>query len=100
MATYKELQAQIEALKQQAEAQRKAEVAAVVAEIRAKMDEYGITLADLGSRRAGGTSSKGSRIAPKYRNAQTGETWTGRGKMPRWLQNAVDSGMSKESFRI
>ena len=99
MATYKELQSQIEALKQQAEAQRKAEIAAVVADIRAKMDEYGITLADLGSRRAG-ASSKGSTVAPKYRNAQTGETWTGRGKMPRWLQNAVDSGNSKESFLI
>lgn len=99
MATYKELQSQIEALKQQAEAQRKAEIAAVVADIRAKMDEYGITQADLGSRRAG-ASSKGSTVAPKYRNAQTGETWTGRGKMPRWLQNAVDAGKTKESFLI
>jgi DNA-binding protein H-NS len=99
MATYKELQSQIEALKQQAEAQRKAEIATVVADIRAKMDEYGITLADLGTRRAS-ASSKGSTVAPKYRNVQTGETWTGRGKMPRWLQNAVDSGKSKESFLI
>lgn len=99
MATYKELQTQIEALKQQAEAQRKAEISAVVADIRAKMDEYGITLADLGSRRAG-VSSKGSTVPPKYRNAQTGETWTGRGKMPRWLQSAVDGGKSKESFLI
>lgn len=99
MATYKELQSQIEALKQQAEVQRKAEISAVVSDIRAKMDEYGITLADLGSRR-GGVSSKGSTVAPKYRNAQTGETWTGRGKMPRWLQSAVDGGKSKESFLI
>ncbi|MGE0072133.1 MAG: H-NS family nucleoid-associated regulatory protein [Thiomonas sp.] len=99
MATYKELQAQIEALKQQAEAQRKAEISAVVADIRAKMEEYGLTLADIGTRRVGG-SSKGSTVAPKYRNAQTGETWSGRGKMPRWLQTAVDNGQSKESFLI
>ncbi|WP_298291750.1 H-NS histone family protein [Thiomonas sp.] len=99
MATYKELQAQIEALKQQAEAQRKAEISAVIADIRAKMEEYGLTLADIGTRRVG-ASSKGSTVAPKYRNAQTGETWSGRGKMPRWLQTAVDNGQSKESFLI
>ncbi len=99
MATYKELQSQIEALKQQAEAQRKAEISAVVADIRAKMEEYGISLADLGSRRVA-ASSKGSVVPPKYRNAATGETWTGRGKMPRWLQSAVDAGKSKDAFLI
>lgn len=98
MPSYKELQAQIEALKQQAEAQRKAEIASVIADIRAKMEEYGITLADLSTRR--GSSARGSSVAPKYRHPQTGETWSGRGKMPRWLQSAVDAGQSKESFRI
>lgn len=98
MPTYKELQAQIEALKQQAEAQRKVEIAGVIADIRAKMQEFGITLADLSPRR--GSSTKGSSVAPKYRHPQTGETWSGRGKMPRWLQAAVDAGQSKESFRI
>ncbi len=98
MPSYKELQAQIEALKQQAEAQRKAEIASVIADIRAKMEEFGITLADLSTRRS--SSAKGSSVAPKYRHPQTGETWSGRGKMPRWLQSAVDAGQSKESFRI
>ena len=98
MATYKELQAQIESLQQQAEAQRKAEIASVIADIRAKMDEFGITLADLGTRRSSG--AKGSTVAPKYRHPQTGETWSGRGKMPRWLQAAVDAGQSKDSFLI
>lgn len=97
MPTYKELQAQIESLKQQAEAQRKAEIANVIADIRAKMDEFGISLADLSTRRSG---AKGSTVAPKYRHPQTGETWSGRGKMPRWLQAAVDAGQSKESFLI
>lgn len=47
MATYKELKAQAEALFQQAESARRAEIATVVAEIQARMKEYGITLADL-----------------------------------------------------
>jgi DNA-binding protein H-NS len=24
-------------------------------------------------------------VKPKYRNAATGETWTGRGKPPKWI---------------
>jgi len=48
MTTYKELQAQIEQLRKQAEELRQAEIAGVIAEIKAKMNEYGITGADLG----------------------------------------------------
>ena len=99
MATYTELQREIARLMQQAEAARKAEVAAVIAEIKAKMAEYGITAADLGS---SGRSSraKGTTVAAKYRNRATGETWTGRGKMPRWLQAEVNAGRRKEDFLI
>jgi DNA-binding protein H-NS len=27
------------------------------------------------------------KVAPKYRDPATGQTWTGRGKTPRWLQD-------------
>ena len=99
MSSYTELQREIARLMQQAEAARKAEVAAVIADIKAKMVEYGITVADLGST---GRSSraKGGTVAAKYRNSATGETWTGRGKMPRWLQTQVNSGKRKEDFLI
>ena len=99
MSSYTELQREIARLMQQAEAARKAEVSAVIADIKAKMVEYGITVADLGST---GRSSraKGGTVAAKYRNSATGETWTGRGKMPRWLQTQVNSGKRKEDFLI
>src|ERR1700757_818071 len=29
------------------------------------------------------------RVLPKYRNPQTSETWSGRGKLPRWLVAAM-----------
>ncbi|RBB31555.1 H-NS histone family protein [Burkholderia reimsis] len=29
---------------------------------------------------------KGDKIKPKYWNPETGETWSGRGKMPLWLR--------------
>jgi DNA-binding protein H-NS len=40
------------------------------------------------------------RVVPKYRNPQTSETWSGRGKLPRWLVAAMKSGRKMEEFRI
>jgi DNA-binding protein H-NS len=40
------------------------------------------------------------RVLPKYRNPQTYETWSGRGKRPRWLVAAMKSGHKIEEFRI
>lgn len=100
MPTHQELSAQIASLMQQAEAQRKAEVAAVIRDLRAKMTEFGITAADLGMGRLSRSSRAGHTVAVKYRNVATGETWTGRGKMPRWLAAEVAKGRSKEQFAV
>ncbi len=98
MATYKELKAQAEALLQQAEAARRAEIAAVVAEIQAKMREYGITLADL---RGGAKKSKPrAAVAAKYRNPATGESWSGRGRAPKWLADEAAKGRARDEFLI
>lgn len=41
------------------------------------------------------------KVAPKYRNpANTGETWTGRGKQPRWLAAYTAEGKKLEDFLI
>jgi DNA-binding protein H-NS len=40
------------------------------------------------------------RVLPKYRNPQTSETWSGRGKRPRWLVAAMKSGRKMEEYRI
>ncbi|CAB3919708.1 H-NS histone family [Achromobacter xylosoxidans] len=39
-------------------------------------------------------------VAPKYRDQATGDTWTGRGKPPRWLSAAERAGTSREAFLI
>ena len=98
MATYKELKAQAEALLQQAEAARRAEIAAVVAETQARMKEYGITLADLkgGAKKA---KPRGA-VAAKYRNPVTGDTWSGRGRAPKWLADALAKGRSRDEFLL
>jgi len=98
MATYKELKAQAEVLLQQAETARRAEIAAVVAEIQARMKEYGITLVDLkgGAKKA---KSRGA-VAAKYRNPATGESWSGRGRAPRWLADELAEGRAKDEFLV
>jgi DNA-binding protein H-NS len=41
------------------------------------------------------------RVFPKYVNpAQPGETWSGRGKQPRWLAAQLSSGRKLDEFRI
>ena len=98
MSTYKELKAQAEALLKQAEAARRAEIASVVADIQARMKEYGISLNDLkgGQRRPNARAA----VAAKYRNPATGESWSGRGRAPKWLAEELAKGRSKDAFLI
>lgn len=111
MSNYQDLLAKKAALeKQSAELDkqlqdaRRAERAGVISQVKALMAEHGLTLADLGGK--GGTPTKapsasaGRKVAPKYRNSATGETWTGRGLQPKWVQAAVASGKKLEDFAI
>ncbi len=44
---------------------------------------------------------KGGKLPPKYRHPKDPSlTWTGRGQMPRWLQELVTQGHNREEFRI
>lgn len=86
----------------------------VIDSIIKSMKEYEITPEELvaayakGARSAAKTTraarkSPGAprgRVAPKYRNPQTNDTWTGRGKAPRWITDAESQGMSRDQFLI
>ncbi len=39
------------------------------------------------------------KVAPKYRD-EAGNTWSGRGSRPRWLQAALDSGKTLEDLAV
>ena len=42
-----------------------------------------------------------SKVAPKYKNPANGsETWTGRGRQPRWVADALTAGKSLEDLLI
>ena len=92
MTSYKELLMQREALEQQISEARHRELSDAVAQVQKLVSEYGLTAKDVfhsgkGAGKAGRSSTAGSKVAPKYRDSATGQTWTGRGKAPKWIQN-------------
>ena len=97
-----ELLAQKAALDQKILETRRNLKADAVAKVRALMAEHGLTAADLSARatttqKKSGTASK---VAVKYRNASTGESWTGRGLQPRWLKAALAQGRKLGDFAV
>lgn len=100
MATYSELMAQAQALMSQAEQARKSELASVIADIKAKMKQYGISVADLGGASSATKKAGKSKAAAKYRGPQ-GELWAGGpGRKPEWVRAVLASGKSIEDYRI
>ncbi len=97
----RDLLQQIETLKKQAEEVRQQEIAEAIKDIKATMSEYGITPADLGfsvAARAGKASK--APAAAKYRNPTSDDTWSEKGRAPKWLQEAEALGQSREQFLI
>jgi DNA-binding protein H-NS len=102
MTTLSDIQKQIAQLQKQAEEIKAQEHGKHVQEILDKMAEYGLTMADLQGRKSGGRKSaaKSSNPAPAKFRGPNGETWSGRGLMPRWLSTLVAQGRTKEEFAI
>lgn len=101
MATLQELLTQKEALEREIELTKKRDRAEAIAKVRSLMAEYGLTLADLGGRTAAAPkASGGGKVAAKYRDAATGQTWSGRGLQPNWLKAALAAGRSLDDFKV
>ena len=87
------MQARIERIKAE---KKHAERAAVREKILGLAKQHGFDIRDLFGRSAG---TRGT-VAGQYR-ANTGNTWTGRGRMPRWLVAATRGGRAKkEDFLV
>jgi len=75
-----------------------------VARVRQLMAELGVTLADLTSTDASKEkrtrAGKGEKVPPKYINAETNVTWSGRGATPHWLKAHEAAGRNREEFLI
>ena len=118
MSNLQDIQGQIEKLQKQAADIKARDFEATVQDILAKMQSFGITVKDLtpgkrrngakGKAKSGAASGKktpaaskktGQPVPPKFRGPD-GQTWSGRGLMPRWLSALVAEGQPRENFAI
>jgi len=85
--TYKNLLGEIQRLQTLAAKRRRKEVGAVIADIRQKTAKPK-------------RKSAKRKVAPKYKDPQSGATWSGRGLTPRWLAEKEKAGAKREEFLI
>ena len=89
-----------------------------IAKVKALMAEYGLTAADITGGKAAAkapvaaapaapapapakkSKAAGKKVAAKYRNQATGDTWSGRGLKPKWLVAALATGKTLADFAI
>ena len=95
MPTYQEYQEQIAKLQVLAEQARKDELVEAKKRIHELMAASGLTVADLQSVKKESKEKKQGSVQAKYRDPASGQTWTGRGRAPRWLD-----GKNKDDFLI
>ncbi|WP_157655826.1 H-NS family nucleoid-associated regulatory protein [Burkholderia ubonensis] len=91
MSTYRELIAKRAQLEAELEAARTTERKFALLEIKRLMEEFSITFVEV---RDICMPTKKT-LAPRYWNPETGETWAGRGRLPRWL-----IGKDPDAFRL
>ena len=95
MTSYAKYVEEIAKLQSLAEAARKDEINGAIKQIKELMQLHGVTVEDISSGgRAKPAKAKGT-VAAQFKNSETGETWTGRGRAPRWLD-----GKDREAYRI
>jgi DNA-binding protein H-NS len=99
MSSLAELKAQREALDRQIEETLQRDRSGAIAKVKALMADYGLTVGDL-TGRTKGMPKPPSKVAAKYINKATNETWSGRGLKPKWLQAAINGGAKLEDFAV
>jgi DNA-binding protein H-NS len=101
VATLQELIAQKESLEKEIERTKTEARSDAIAKVKSLMEEYGLSAADLSAKpRSKAGSAKGNKVAAKYRNKATGDSWSGRGLQPKWLKGALATGQKLDDFKV
>ena len=102
MASLQELLAQKAEIDRQISDARRQERSDAISKVRQLMAEHGLTATDLAGKSSGPrtSSASGRKVAAKYRNPSTGQTWTGRGLKPKWLAAALEEGKQLTDFSV
>lgn len=96
MKTYSDLISEFERLKKDIDSVREYEAKLIAERVMALLYESGIDIKKIFGVATGELPHEGRpKIRPKYWNPETGTTWSGRGKTPRWLV-----GQDRDKFRI
>jgi len=99
--TLKDLIAKRVALDAQIAETQAAERASAIQKVRALMADYGLALEDLSTRMPkAAKTAETSKVAAKYRDKETGATWSGRGLKPKWLAAKLAAGQKIEDFAV
>ena len=109
--SYESIRKQIEKLEEKAaklEAvadEKKKKAIGQVVTLMKKLDVTADDIVQYRPRRGRGAAKKAATrprkpVAPKFRNTKTGDTWSGRGRTPRWLAALEAQGKSREDYRI
>jgi DNA-binding protein H-NS len=107
--TLVQIKKQIEKLEKEAERVQANEVAGVIQRMKIAIDFYGLTANDLFGRgpkvvakgkKAAAKKVKKSPAPPKYKDKETGKTWTGHGKRPGWFVKAIEGGIKAEEMAV
>jgi DNA-binding protein H-NS len=110
-ASLKVIVRRIRELEAQAERIKRRDNNPAIPKIVRLMRKNGISIGEvrraMGGRGAGGNGRRGrvsplrgKKVKPMYKNPKTGETWTGRGRLARWLAAAEKSGRNRSDFLI
>lgn len=83
---------EVAALEKQISDSTKVERTNAVSQIRKLMEEFNISPEDLSRRKTSNVKPKGT--APVQFRGPNGETWSGRGRQPKWL------GDDREQYRV
>lgn len=96
ISDYRALLAQRAELDEKIKAAREEEVAGVLEQIRQLVADYGLeNEVTFAKPREDGRRGPRSPAAPKYRDPESGNTWSGRGKAPKWI-----AGKDRNQFLI
>jgi len=111
-AEQQRIEREIARLRKRADALQQKKRLPAISQIVRTMKEFGITPDDVAAafgkktrtRAAVGKTARTTSVkkagTPKYRDPATGNTWTGRGKPPRWISAADQAGTGREQFLI
>jgi DNA-binding protein H-NS len=69
-------------------------------ELKSQIARLGGDIAGKGRKGRRVSAMRGRKVAPKYRDPSTGETWAGRGARPRWLAARLKAGKKLDDFLI